>query len=85
MYFDSDVFPGAFFVECAWFLPTDKEDKGSPAAHTHDYDEVLAFFGSNPDDTEDLGAEIEIWIDEEKNMMNKSFLAFIFFWVIEIL
>jgi len=77
MFLDSDVVDGAFYVECAWFWPTDKEDKGSPAPHTHGYDEVLAFFGSDPDDTKNLGAEVELWIDGEKNLMNKSFLAFI--------
>ena len=77
MYLDSEVIEGAFYVECVWFWPTDKEDKGSPAPHTHDYDEVLAFFGTNQDDLNDLGAIIEFWIDGEKNLMNQSFLAFI--------
>ena len=77
MFFDSEVYEGAFYTECAWFWPSDKEDKGSPAPHTHDFDELLAFYGSNPEDTKDLGAEIELWIDGEKNLMNKSFVAFI--------
>ena len=77
MYLDSEVIEGAFYVECVWFWPTDKEDKGSPAPHTHDYDEVLAFFGTSPDDLNDLGAVIEFWIDGERNLMNQSFLAFI--------
>jgi hypothetical protein len=77
MYLDSEVVPGAFYVECVWFWPTDKEDKGSPAPHTHNYDEVLAFFGTDPNDTSDLGAVIELYIDGERNVMNQSFLAFI--------
>jgi len=77
MYLDSDVIKGAFYVECVWFWPTDKEDKGSPEPHTHDYDEVIAFFGTNRDDLSDLGAIIELWIDGERNLMNQSFLAFI--------
>ena len=77
MYLDSDVIKGAFYVECVWFWPTDKEDKGSPEPHTHDYDEVLAFFGTSRDDLSDLGAIIELWIAGERNLMNQSFLAFI--------
>jgi len=77
MYLDSDVIKGAFYVECVWFWPTDKEDKGSPEPHTHDYDEVLAFFGTSRDDLSDLGAIIEVWIAGERNLMNQSFLAFI--------
>lgn len=77
MYLDSDVIQGAFYVECVWFWPTDKEDKGSPRPHKHDYDEVLAFFGTNWDNPKELGAEIELWIDGEQNLMNQSFVAFI--------
>ncbi len=77
MYLDSDVIPGAFYVECVWFWPTDKEDKASPAPHTHDYDEVIGFFGTDPNDTNDLGAVIELYIDGEQNVMNQTFLAFI--------
>jgi len=77
MYLDSEVIKGAFYVECVWFWPTEEEDTGSPDPHTHDYDEVIGFFGTNRDDPRELGAEIELWIDGEKNLMTESFLAFI--------
>jgi len=77
MYLDDSVIKGAFVFECVWFWSTDKEDKGSPAPHTHDYDEVLAFVGTNFEDPYDLGGVIELYIDNECNVMNKSFLAFI--------
>ena len=77
MYLDGEYVKGAFYVECCWFWPTDKEDKGSPEPHTHDYGEVLAFFGTNWDNPQELGAEIELWIENEKNLVNQSFLAFI--------
>jgi len=77
MYLDDDVIKGAFVVECVWFWPTDKKDKGSPAPHAHDYDEVISFVGTNFKDPYDLGGVIELYIDGERNIMNKSFLAFI--------
>jgi len=77
MYLDDEVIKGAFVVECVWFWPTDKEDKGSPAPHTHGYDEVIAFAGTNFEDPFDLGGVIELYIDGERNLMNKSFLAFV--------
>ena len=77
MYLDSEVIKGAFYVECVWFWPTDKEDKSSPAPHIHTYDEVIAFFGTDSSNLSDLGAEIEFYIDGERNLMNQSFLAFI--------
>ena len=31
--------------------------------HVHDYDEIIMHIGIDPDDQEDLGAEIEIYVD----------------------
>lgn len=41
-------------------------------ADTHDFDEVLAFFGTNPDDPYDLGGEMEIWLDDEKHINDQK-------------
>src|SRR5512139_1650706 len=76
-YLDSKVIEGANYVEVVWFLPTDKKDNASPDPHAHDYDEIVGFFGSDPQNPHDLGAEIEFYIDNERNLMNQSFLAFI--------
>ncbi len=40
--------------------------------HTHDYDEILIWTGSNPDDPRDLGAEITMEIDGEKHTITTS-------------
>ena len=77
MYLDSEVIKGAFYVEVVWFWPTEQQDTSSPDPHTHDYDEVIGFFGTDRNDLNDLGAEIELFIDGERNLMTESFLAFI--------
>jgi hypothetical protein len=79
LFLDSEVVEGAFYMECTWVLPRPKEDlsRGGASAHTHDYDEVIAFFGTNPEDFHDLGAEFELWLGDEKHVMTKSFIAFI--------
>ena len=81
MFLDKDVVPGAFYVECAWFWPTDwpevKPGDARVKARTHDYDEVLGFFGTDPDNPYDLCGEVELWIDGEQNIADKSFLAFV--------
>ena len=77
MYLDSEVIKGAFYVECVWFWPTEQKDTSSPDPHTHEWDEVIAFFGSDRANLQDLGAQIELWIDGEQNLINESFLAFI--------
>ena len=77
MYLDSEVIKGAFYVECHWFWPTEQKDTSSPDPHTHEWDEVIAFFGTDPNNLHDLGAEIELFIDGEQNLINETFLAFI--------
>jgi hypothetical protein len=81
MYLDNTLLDGSFYMECAWFWPGDwpkgknwKED--AVKAHTHDYGEIIAFYGSNPDDPEDLCGKIELWIAGEKNIADRSFAAF---------
>jgi hypothetical protein len=76
-YLDSEVRPGAFYCEVVWFWPTEEKDTSSPDPHTHDFGEVIGFFGTDPHNLKDLGAEIELWIDNEKNIITESFLAFI--------
>jgi len=77
MYLDSEVIKGAFYVECVWFWPTEQKDTSSPDPHTHQWDEVIAFFGTDRNNLHDLGAEIELFIDGEQNLINETFLAFI--------
>lgn len=74
LYLDDEVVEGAFYVASSWFF---KETGPGPQAHVHDFDEVLAFYGTNPDDVYDLCGEVEFWIEDEKFMMTKSFVAYI--------
>jgi hypothetical protein len=72
---DADTVPGAeFYADTKWILPGSKEVKLCES-HTHKFNEVLGFFGYNYDNIQDLGAEIEITIDNEKNIVDRSFSA----------
>lgn len=79
MYLDNDVLEGAFYVECAYFLPGmnigDKSNEVQP--HKHEYDEVLAIFGTDIENPRDLGGECEFWFDGEKHLITKSCIVFI--------
>ena len=78
---DSDVVKGAFYMESAWFLPgkwpESKGDEGTVKAHSHDFDEAVAYVGTDPDNRYDLGGEVEFWIDGKQNIIDKSFIAYI--------
>ena len=76
LYLDNSVAKGAFYVESAWHLPAfAKETHGE--AHQHDYDEVLAFFGSNPKDPHNLNAEADVYIGGEIHTVTRSCLIFV--------
>jgi hypothetical protein len=80
---DSNIIKGAFYMATAWFLPGDWPDKTGNlksrtiGAHTHDYDETIAWVGGDSNDRYNLNGEIEIWIDGKQNILDKSFIAFI--------
>ena len=64
LWLDSEVVPGAFYVETAWILPPKPGESFKPGAtpHKHDWDEVLCMFGTNMDDPYDLCGEVEFWL-----------------------
>jgi hypothetical protein len=80
---DKDTVPGAkFYNETMWILPGfgQKQLGNNPnfkKEHTHEFGELLCFYGLNYDDILDLGAEIEFWIDGQKQVIKESFTAFI--------
>ena len=85
LYLDSKIVPGAFYMECVWIMPRpplspveiEAAKRRGPGSHSHDYDEVIAFFGTNHDDPYDLGAEVELWLGDEKHIVTKTSLVFI--------
>ena len=76
-YLDDDVIKGSFHFATTFIyntvLPIEHD------VHTHSYGEVLGFFGNNPDNQFDLGAEIEICLGEEseKHTFNQSTVVYI--------
>jgi quercetin dioxygenase-like cupin family protein len=69
IYMDDRVVPGSFYVEAVWVVgsvPTVHPE------HSHDHDEILGFVGSNMDDLNDLGAEIDLMIDGKKTTITKT-------------
>ena len=85
LFLDSDIVPGAFYMECVWVLPRPAGTVPGGATggrvgtepHAHDYDEVIAFIGTDLNDPYDLGAEVELWLGDEKHIITKSSLVFI--------
>ena len=69
---------GAFFSGCEWLWQlTGGKPVQIETEHAHDFDEIIAFMGSNRNNPRDLGGEIEVWMDGEPYSITKSSYIFI--------
>lgn len=74
LWMDKNVVEGAFQMNTSWYIaPTVHLN----VSHTHDSDEIIGFFGSNPKDPYTLGGEIEFWLEDEKFMLTKTTMIFV--------
>jgi quercetin dioxygenase-like cupin family protein len=65
-----------FYVDCYW-LWQGASDTKIEIPHTHNFDEVIGFVGTNENDPYDLGGEITIWLDNDKNVLKRTSLIFL--------
>jgi quercetin dioxygenase-like cupin family protein len=80
IYIDSDNFPGAFYSEYLWHFPGKDpmaEEQAGIGPHTHPFGQVISFVGTNEESLFDLGGEVEIWLEDQKFTLNKTFLVYI--------
>ncbi|HEY3276320.1 MAG TPA: hypothetical protein VGJ94_06835 [Syntrophorhabdaceae bacterium] len=78
LWMDNNVVDGASQMNCAWYLrPPVPPPAWMKDSHAHDADEILGFFGSNPDDPYDLGAELELRLEDEQHTITRSCLIFV--------
>ena len=76
LWVDDKVVEGAFQMNVSWYLRPQTGQKPLEA-HTHDAGEIIGFFGNNHEDPNDLGGEVEFWLEDEKHLITKSCLIFI--------
>ena len=74
LWMDSNVVDGAFQMNCSWYL---KPSTHGAEPHQHDVDEIIGFFGSNPDDPYDLGGEIEMWLEDDQHIITRTAMIFV--------
>jgi hypothetical protein len=76
LWMDSNVCEGAFQMNTAWYFAVPPRDP-IYTEHSHDYDELVGWFGSNPDDPEDLGGVIEFAVGGEAHRLTKSTMIWV--------
>jgi hypothetical protein len=70
---DKGFLEGCMFGEVCWFVKPFSRN----SFFTHKSDELLMFIGSDPDDAENLNAEIELWIENDKLTFNTTSVMFV--------
>ncbi len=73
----NNLVPGTnMYVEVGWIkaMPDPNPHIGE---HVHDYDEIVMHVGIDPEDQEDLGAEIEFMVDGKALIINKTSSVFV--------
>ena len=76
LWIDNNVVPGAFQMNTSWYCKIPEQNPVF-GEHSHNCDEIIGFFGSNPDDRYDLGAELELWLDGEHHIITRSTMIFV--------
>ncbi len=74
LWIDEKVVPGAFQMNCSWYVNTHEK---SPPSHTHDVNEIIGFFGNDPDDPYNLHGEVEMWLGDQKFIIDKTAMVFV--------
>jgi hypothetical protein len=74
MWLEDEIIKGASSVIISWYWKA-TEKEGSPS-HIHDFDEIIGFIGSDPDNPTDLGGEVEFWLEDEQYFLTKSCLIY---------
>lgn len=74
LWIDGDLVPGAFQMNCAWYCNTLEASMGE---HVHDSDEILGFFGNDPDDPYNLHGEVEFWVGGKKQVITRTAMVFL--------
>lgn len=75
LWMDENVVEGAFHMNTAWYLKAATTLEDTP--HVHDTDEIIGFFGNDAKNPYDLGGEIEIWLEDEKQVITRSAMLFV--------
>jgi hypothetical protein len=77
LWMDGNNVPGAFQMNTTWYMKaSDVRPLYMHDEHTHDFDEMIGFLGSDPESPNDLGGEIEIGINGELHRLTKSSIIF---------
>jgi len=65
----------SFYMECLWLWEGVTTSGTTEEPHHHEFDEVIGFISTNPDNPSDLDARMEIILGDETHFLTKSCLV----------
>ncbi len=84
---DDNNMPGCMQINTSWYFKTNREEQLNPQGevntytkwqcHTHSVDEILCFYGSDPENPYDLCGEVELVIGDESHVLTRSTLIYV--------
>jgi hypothetical protein len=74
LWLDDEVIKGGTYMDFVWY--TEPAEFG-PGQHVHDFDEIIGFLGTDVKNYKELGGVMELWLDDEKYVLDKTCLVFI--------
>ena len=70
---DGSAVEGAMFYQADWI----KKPLEQNGMIQHESDKLIVFIGSDPNDHESLGAEIELWLENDKLTLTETCIVFV--------
>jgi hypothetical protein len=67
---------GAFYVDCVWMW-SQKGQMSTEIAHTHEWDEIWIFAGTDREHPKELGAVLDFYLGDEQYIIDKSCIVYI--------
>jgi hypothetical protein len=76
LWMDSNVCEGAFQMNTAWYFAAAPRDPIF-TEHVHDHDELIGFYGSDPDSPYELGGVVEFSLGGEAHRLTRSTMIWV--------
>jgi hypothetical protein len=78
LWMDNSMVAGSsMYMECIWLWGGVTKSGSMEEPHIHDFDEVIGFIGSDPENPKELGAVMEMNLGDEVHYLTKSCLIHI--------
>ncbi len=69
---------GALYFDAVWMIDLHgTHGVQVEIQHSHDFDEILGFFGGARNNPRELNSEIELWLEDEQYFITKSAIVYV--------